>query len=92
LIFIGKNCILGSFNRKYIFHSSLQTLITANIYIKEYPIDPNYLYINQLIMKTLSLLSLLIVLTTSFVFPQVAINTDGSSTNNLAVLDVKSTN
>ena len=41
-------------------------------------------------MKKLILISLLIVLTTNFVFTQVAVNSDGSAANNSAMLDVKS--
>ena len=42
-------------------------------------------------MRKLIFISLLIILTASIVFSQVAINTDGSVANNSAMLDVKST-
>ena len=43
-------------------------------------------------MKKLIVLFVLILLTSSFVFPQVGVNTDGSMPDKSAMLDVKSNN
>jgi uncharacterized protein (TIGR02145 family) len=51
----------------------------------------SYILIRPKIMKTLSFIIVILLINSSLLFPQVAINIDGSAPDNSAMLDVKST-